>query len=147
MKYLLIFSLLAVIVSGCEVPVCCDLDPPRFMAVIRTSEGVDYLTAHAGEPIDLYYEGENEEDAKSDARPITFLQGDTTKLEGINVTSVSISGIKTFYLEVGSDIDTLYVDVEKKGSEEKIKTVHFNGQPAREITSPKAGSYWLMQKK
>lgn len=144
MKYLLAFSLLAIIVSSCEVPICCNPGPPRFMAVIRTSEGIDYLTAHAGEPIDLYYEGENKEDEKTDARPITFLQSDTTKLEGINVTSVSMNGIKTFYLKVGSDIDTLYVDVDKKRN---FKSVRFNGQPAQQITSPKAGPYWLMQKK
>jgi len=73
MKYLLAFTLLAVVASACEVPVCCDPGPPRFMAVIRTSGGVDYLTSKTGEPIDLYYEGENKEDEKSDARPITFL--------------------------------------------------------------------------
>ena len=144
MKYLLIFSLLAVIVSGCDIPVCCDPGPPRFMAVIRTGEGLDYLTAQAGEPIDLYYEGENEADEKTNAQAFTYLQGDTTRLEGINVTSVSMNGIKTFYLKVGSDIDTLYVDVDKKRN---FKSVRFNGQPAREITSPKAGPYWLMHKK
>ncbi|WP_162428763.1 hypothetical protein [Pontibacter pudoricolor] len=144
MKYLLVFSLLAVLVSGCEVPVCCDPGPPRFMAVIQTSEGVDYLTSRAGEPIDLFYEGENALDEKTNAQPFTYLQGGTTKLEGVNVTSLSIQGIKTFYLKVGSDVDTLYVDVDKKRN---FKSVRFNGHPAQEITSPKAGSYWLMQKK
>ncbi|PKV62395.1 hypothetical protein [Pontibacter ramchanderi] len=144
MKYLLIFSLLAVIVSGCDTPVCCDPGPPNFFAVIRTSEGTDYLTSNAGKPIDLYYDGENKDDEKTDVHPIIFLQGDTTKLECINITSVSMNGIKTFYLKVGSDIDTLYVDVDKKRN---FKSVHFNGQPAQEITSRKAGSFWLMKKK
>jgi len=55
-----------------------------------------------------------------------------------------MNGIKTFYLKVGSDIDTLYVDVDKKRN---FKSVGFNGQPAQEITNPKAGPYWLLMKK
>ncbi|WP_224994680.1 hypothetical protein [Cesiribacter sp. SM1] len=147
MKHFIILFLMIATVSACEQPVCCDTGPPRFFTVIRTSEGMDYLTFNAGEPIDLYYEGEDDDDQKTDAQPYTFYMGDTTKLEGINVTSLSAEGIKTFYLKVGSDIDTLFVDVERKGSKWEYKAVRFNGEPAQEIKSPKADPYWLIQKK
>ena len=145
MKYLVLVFLVIATTTGCEIPVCCDLGPPSFFAVIQTPEGEDYLTAHQGEPFDLYYDGENKKDEKASVQPHTFLRGDTTFLQGINIFSLSKNGIQTFYLKVGSNIDTLYVEVKRKS--DRYKTVRFNGEPAQEIRFSNAEPYWLMLKR
>lgn len=145
MKALFIFCALVAVLNSCEIPViCCDDEPPTFGTIIRTSEGEDYLTANSDKPMDMYYDGETKQNGWDDVVPETYMEGDTTMLTALQVYSRSVNGIKTFYLTVGDDIDTIYVDVNKK--KRKFTEVLFNGEPAQEINASK-GVYWLMIKK
>ena len=144
MKHLLLFCALVAVLNSCEIPViCCDNEPPTFGAIIRTSEDLDYLTANSDKTIVMYYDGETTHNGWDDVKPETFLAGDTTRLTALQVYSARVNGIQPFYLQVGDDIDTIHVEINKKKL--KFTEVLFNGEPAKEANKS-TGAYWLMIK-
>ena len=114
-----------------------------FGAIARTSEGLDYLTANSDKTIVMYYDGETTHNGWDDVKPETFLAGDTTRLTALQVYSARVNGIQPFYLQVGDDIDTIHVEINKKKL--KFTEVLFNGEPAKEANKS-TGAYWLMIK-
>lgn len=46
--------------------------------------------------------------------------------ESLDMSVASINGIKTYYIDLGGKVDTLYYDRQKSGN----ATVTFNGRPA-----------------
>lgn len=124
LKYLILLSLIIAGISACETPVCCDPGPEPFRAIVLTQEGGDYLAQNADESVQLYY---FENSNKKFLDPEVGLVRDTAYLYEPNIPMKSIQGIKDFYLQVGNDVDTLYVDVAKNN---RFKSVKFNGEPA-----------------
>lgn len=113
-----------ILLAACETPVCCNPGPEPFRAIVLTQEGSDYLAQSAEDLIQVFF---IENGVKKYLDPQVGLVNDTCRLYEPNIPMRSVQGFKDFYLQIGNEVDTLFVDV---GKNNRYNTVRFNGEIA-----------------